>query len=177
MTPSSCLRNTHLQPPCLLVDRPAIDGRPGEVRGRAGRVHGLPSPSLVKTVLQAFSRRSTCWTSAPFRAGYACPVSDSLQAGIGFFQHPVPHPRGRPLRSACLEATAAVPERLWPPKRGEKIGPCSGRNDPGRCEQQGSRRGRKDRAQPSIRRGYGVSTFRSRSPRGGRCLLSTGCLC
>jgi hypothetical protein len=40
-----------------------------------------------------------------------------------------PAPPGPPLRSACLQSMAVVPERLWPPRRGEKIGPCSGRND------------------------------------------------
>ena len=172
---SDCLRNTRLQPPYLRLDRPPIDGRPREVRGCAGCSHSRLSPSLVKTVLQALSRRSTCWTWAPLRAGHVRPVSGSLQTGVRFFQHPVPHLLGRPLRSACLEPAAAVPERLWPPKRGEKIGPCSGRNDPGRQRLGSSPSGRKDRAMPRVRRRYEVSTFRSRSPRGGRCLLSTGC--
>ncbi len=136
----------------------------------------LPSPSLLRMVLPTFSQRSTCWTWwAPFRAGHVRPVSGSLQAGIGFFQHPVPHLHGLSLRSACLGPRAARPDRLWLPTKGEAIGPCSGRNDPGRREPEGSPPGRKDRALPSIGRRYGVSTFRSRSPRGGRCLLSTGC--
>ena len=157
------------------MDRLPIDSRPGEVRGCAGWFHSRLSPSLIKTDLQALLRRSTCWTWALFRAGQVRPVSGSLQTGLGFFQHPIPHLRRRPLRSACLDAMAAVPERLWPPKRGEKIGPCSGRNDPGRRGRERPPLGRKDRAYPSIRRRYEVSTFRSRSPRGGRCLLSTGC--
>lgn len=140
---SYCLRNTHLQPPHLLVDRPPIDGRPGEARGRAGRVHGRLSPSLVKTVLQALSRRSTCWTWAPFRAGHVGPVSDSLQAGIGFFQHPVPHLRRRSSRSACLRADSCRTGTTLASEEGEKIGPCSDRNDPGRRELNAPRRGGK----------------------------------
>jgi len=140
---SSCLRNTHLQPPYLLVDRPPIDGRPGEVRGCAGCSHSLPSPSLVKTVLQALTRRSTCWTWAPFRAGHVAPVSDSLQAGIGFFQHPVPHLRRRSLRSACLSADGHRAGTTLASDEGEKIGPCSDRNDPGRRELDAQRRGGK----------------------------------
>ena len=138
-----CFRNTHLQPPHLLVDRPPIDGRPGEARGRAGRVHGRLSPSLVKTVLQALSRRSTCWTWAPFRAGNVAPVSDSLQVGIGFFQHPVPHLRRRSSRSACLRADSCRTGTTLASEEGEKIGPCSDRNDPGRRELNAPRRGGK----------------------------------
>ena len=154
---------------------PALDGRR---RGCAGSRHVglcLLSPSLLRVVLPAFSQRSTCWTWAPFRAGHVRPVSDSLQAGLGFFQHPVPHPPGPSSRLACLQPMAAVPERLWPPKRGEKIGPCSGRNDPGQQRAGRPEPGRKDRAHPSFRQRYEVSTFRLRSPRGGRRLLSIGC--
>jgi len=113
----------------------------------------LPSLSPLTVVLHPFSQRSTCWTLAPFRAGHMRPISDSLQADIGFFQHPVPHPCGRSLRSACLRTMAAttgttlaseegredrvprVPEQSWPLRaqshaagRKDRVSPFPGKN-------------------------------------------------
>lgn len=56
---------------------------------------------------------------------------------------------------------------------GREIGLCAAERSCRR--EQSSPPEMKDRARSSVRPRYGVSTFRSRSARGGRCRLSTGC--
>lgn len=67
---SNRLRDTHLQPPYLLVHPLPVDSGPLEGRGCASCSRSRPSLSPSKPVLQTLSRRITCWTWAPFRAGH-----------------------------------------------------------------------------------------------------------